>query len=120
MDLQKAKSLDQTLQMFRGNLSHTLEGIQKEQLKVYGNLEKYYPIENDIKYLLGDDMLREVQGGIISLSNRGFGALADVNSLGYKAKIEKGKRDNIIKYVVFVLSILTFLILLYKTFVLTK
>lgn len=40
MTKEKAMSLDKTLEMFRGNVSHSYEDIRNDQQKLYGNLDK--------------------------------------------------------------------------------
>lgn len=83
-------------------------------------LIKYYLIENNIKYLLGDNMLREVEGGIVCLSNKGFGAIEIIKSSGYLAKWKEDCWKTTIKYIVYTVSISIFGILIYKTFILDK
>ncbi|MEJ5995232.1 hypothetical protein WG904_12460 [Pedobacter sp. Du54] len=101
------------------NSTFTLEQIRREEIWK-NSCDDYFVYENNINRLLGDGMVKQIEGGYISLSNKGFAVMAEIETYGYTRIQKNANRENIIKYVIYCVTISTFLILLFRTFILKK
>lgn len=101
--LQKGIILDKILLTFKGDVNYTWEEIHEE--KYYRQIDdNFYVVENNIKFLLGENVLMRITRGDIGkttihsprgvgLTDYGFAILTEIELLGYeaKAKVEKDK-----------------------------
>jgi len=112
MTIEKAKILDDILTRFKGNVRVKWSDLQNE----LGNTREYYVTENNIKYLLGEGLLKENEfDKDLALTDKGFAVYTDLTTLGYVKKAKDESRDKKIKYTGFGIVILTFLILIFNT-----
>ena len=114
MNIDKAKLLDKILLKFTGNITVKWSDLQQG---VWDNIASYHVCENNINFLVGDDMLkRDNELQTLSMTDKGFATMTDLKNLGYVTKANKENRDNILKYGLACITLATFIILCFKTF----
>lgn len=115
MDIAKAKILDDILQRFSGNVTISWESLREE---FKHDMNKYYILENNINFLVGDGMLkRDTTLHTLCMTDKGFATMTDPKNLGYLVKAKKERIESRVKYIAFFVTIATFLILLYNNFI---
>ncbi len=118
MDIEKAKILDDILQRFSGNVTISWESLREE---FKADMNKYYVLENNINFLVGDGMLkRDTTSHTLCMTDKGFATMTDPKNLGYLIKAKKERNESRVKYIAFSVTIATFLILLYNNFISPK
>lgn len=92
MDLEKAKLSDAILLKFKGNKTISWDEVKEE---AFNDIHSdYYVIENRIKFLLGENILKEQTTlGVkvyimLSMTNKGWGVMTDIESEGYVAQVK--------------------------------
>ena len=115
MTTDKAKILDKILLKFNGNITVNWTDLQSN---IWDDIASYNICENNINFLVGDQMLkRDTQLQTLSLTDKGFAVMTDINDLGYFKIAKKEKRETIFKYLSYFIGIATFVILFLKTFI---
>lgn len=118
MNIEKAKILDDILQRFSGNATISWESLREE---FKDDMNKYYVLENNINFLVGDGMLkRDTTLHTLCMTDKGFATMTDPKNLGYLVKAKKERIESRVKYIAFSVTIATFLILLYNNFISPK
>ena len=121
MDIEKAIILDSILQRFNGNTTVYWDKLRKEFTNNGGQLTRdFFILENNIKYLLGEGALQRdstTTGDALCLTDKGFAIFADLEKLGYTKRAKTERNEKRLKNVGFIIAILTFAILIYKTFI---
>ena len=98
MDLEKAKLSDAILLKFRGNITVSWDEIKEGAFNAVHS--DYYVIENRIKFLLGENVLKqETKIGVkiylmLSMTDKGWAIMTDMGNAGYVAKAIK-ERNNL-------------------------
>lgn len=88
--MEKAQICDNILRRFQGNGSVAWENLRTE---LAHDMHQYYVTENNINFLIADDMLRrDLTGGLLNLTEKGFATLAELDTLGYVAR-EKEQQE---------------------------
>jgi hypothetical protein len=114
MNIDKAKLLDKILLKFTGNVTIKWSDLQQG---IWDDIASYHVCENNINFLVGDDMLkRDNELQTLCMTDKGFATMTDLENLGYVTKANKEKRDNILKYGLACITLATFIILCFKTF----
>ena len=114
MTIDKAKLLDSILLKFTGNVTIKWSDLQQG---IWDDIASYHVCENNINFLVGDQMLkRDTQLETLSMTDKGFATMTDLENLGYVKKATKEKRDDFIKYGLACITVATFIILCFKTF----
>ena len=114
MNIDKAKLLDKILLKFTGNITVKWSDLQQG---IWDDVASYHVCENNINFLVGEDMLKrdnEIQ--TLCMTDKGFATMTDLENLGYVKKANKERRDDFVKYGLACITVATFIILCFKTF----
>jgi hypothetical protein len=115
MNRKKAKLLDKILLKFIGNKSVKWSDLQQG---IWNDIESYHVCENNINFLIGDQMLeRNHILQTLSLTDKGFATMTDLENLGYVKKAIRERNEILLKYFLAFITIATFIILCLKTFI---
>lgn len=116
--LKRAKTLDQILLKFRGNITVKWSDLQAGN---WNDVAPYYVCENYINYLISDNMLRrDTALNSLSLTEKGLATMTDLRSLGYVKKSREEFLNDTVRYFTALLAAATFCILVYNNFIVTK
>ena len=115
MTIDKAKILDSILLKFVGNATIFWKDLQQG---IWDDIASYHVCENNINFLVGDDMLkRDTVLESLSMTNKGFATMTDLDNLGYVKKATKERQETFLKYGLAFVTVSTFVILCLKTFI---
>jgi len=110
MYLGKAKALDKVLLEFTGNV--TIDWRKETEFKTK---REYHLWENNINVLIGEGLLRkDTQTYKLCMTEKGFGVMTDLKNFGYTGKAKSLLFEKIKNIVLLIVSVSTFLILLFK------
>ena len=113
MNIDKAKLLDKILLKFTGNVTVKWSDLQQG---IWDDIASYHVCENNINFLVGDQMLkRDNDLQTLCMTDKGFATMTDLENLGYVTKAKKESRDDFIKYGLACVTVATFIILCFKT-----
>lgn len=89
----KAQILDGILLTFKGDKTITWDQMRAGACKKVHS--DYFVIENNINFLVGEGMIRrEVGITALTLTDKGYGTMTEIDNLGYVASL-KGKKSAI-------------------------
>ena len=114
MTIDKATLLDKILLKFRGNITVKWSDLQTG---LWDDIATYHVCENNINFLVGDGMLkRDTVLHLLSMTDKGFATMTDLDNLGYVTKAKKERNETMIKYIGFCIGVATFILLFFRTF----
>jgi hypothetical protein len=112
--LEKGKLLDEILALFDGNKTRNFTELREQ----FGE-ERYFLIENHLKFLVGENVVEDHQGKLC-LSPKGFAIYTDLKNLGYESReLEKlaqvAKTDRQFWWI-FWITLITLIVTIYQVF----